>query len=267
MNKKEIEKALRLLGVEFGVPFETIKAEYKNLAQAFHPDRYEAGSKRQVWASEKLIEINAAFEMLEEFFRQYPDGPPPSWFEEEQNSHETEREPTVEPEDGFCDWKDWQQTQGTKEKSGRQDKESQWQAEQEARQADLSAAHKKMNKEKFVFYAKAAVCVFVVCIWLGRVGAMEATKAMAGNEQQAMVEQQAYELERQGTNIDGFIWSTEDLQSRHANQFDELKQKNEKRSVDMWTSGLFSLALTGLVVWICLITPARRLLNKEEKNV
>lgn len=252
MNKEQIEIALRVFGAEFDTPFEDIKKEYKNLAQVFHPDRYEAGSARQEWASEKLIAIINSYEILKEFYATYPDGPPQAWHESKQASNAShDQKEASNGADEYCDWQQWQEGQN-RTNNDSSTREAQWHAEQELKQADLFAQHKKMNRDKFFFYGKIAAVVFISCIWLGRIGAMEATKVMAANEQQGVIEQQAYEQARQGTNIDGFEWSQSDLDARHRNQFDELRQKNEKRSVDMWTSGLFTTALTLLVLWMFL---------------
>lgn len=256
MIRQEVESALRLFNATFGTPFEDVKKEYKNLAQVFHPDKYEAGSDRQKWASDKLVALNGAYALLKEFYAQYPDGPPENWRETNATSEASHDEQEPVSGDEYFDWQQWQESDRRTADSS-YPKEAQWQAEQSARQADLSAQDKKMNRDKLFFYGKIAALVFIACIWFGRIGAMEATKVMAANEQQAIVEQQAYEQARQGSNIDGFTWSQSDLEARHRDQFDELRQKNEKRSVDMWTSGLFTSALTLLILWMCLAAGVR----------
>lgn len=264
MNREEIEVALRLFGAELDTAFDEIKRKYKNLAQVFHPDKYEAGSARQKWAADKLVALNGAYSLLKEFYAQYPDGPPQSWFEAKQSSNDPAGPGETADGDGYFEWEHWQEKQDRT--SSNENSESQWQKEQELRRSELRAAERKTNREKYFFYGKLGAIAFIAFIWLGRIGAMEATKIMAANEHQAIIEQQKYEQARQGTNIDDFIWSANDLSARHQEQFDQLKEKNQKRSVDIWTSGLTTTAATLLVLWVCLQSALKKVFSLGGKN-
>ena len=54
-----------VLGVSEGATPEEIKTAYRALVKKYHPDRYPHGSPEQAAASEKLKQINAAYDMLE----------------------------------------------------------------------------------------------------------------------------------------------------------------------------------------------------------
>lgn len=262
MNKKEIEAAFRVFGMTFESSLAEVKAEYKNLACAFHPDRYEAGSNKQNWAAEKLIELTSAYESLQKYFEEYPEGPPPSWSEPEAEftPGDQERGSSSEDDEGYCEWNDWKSQSKKSAHNDRQD----WQAQQDSRQQELKANDQVMNRNKLAFYGKIAAVVFVCVMWAGRVGNAEAIKIMAANEHQALVEQQAYEQARQGTNIDGFVWDANVLDERHRNQIDQLTQKNREVSAKTWTSGWFTSILSLVVLWFLIAPPIQKLLSKKE---
>ena len=73
----QVEAAFRALGLEPGEPEEKVKAAYKFHLQAYHPDKFPAESTAQKTATEKLIVVKDAYELLVSFFKEYPDGKPP----------------------------------------------------------------------------------------------------------------------------------------------------------------------------------------------
>ncbi len=59
---KSIETYYKVLGLEPGVPFEKVKAAYKDLVAVWHPDRFTHNSRLQEKAQEKLKEIKAVYD-------------------------------------------------------------------------------------------------------------------------------------------------------------------------------------------------------------
>ncbi len=53
-----------ILGVTKDATDDEIKAKYRKLVKKYHPDRYEHGSKAQADATEKLKQVNAAYDMV-----------------------------------------------------------------------------------------------------------------------------------------------------------------------------------------------------------
>ena len=66
------EQALKALELHTGASFQEIKQAYRDLALVWHPDRFAHRSRLQEKASERLKEINTAYDVL----RSYDDGPP-----------------------------------------------------------------------------------------------------------------------------------------------------------------------------------------------
>ncbi len=54
----------QVLGVDENASEDQIKTSYRRLVKKYHPDRYEHGSREQAAASEKLKQVNAAYDML-----------------------------------------------------------------------------------------------------------------------------------------------------------------------------------------------------------
>lgn len=53
-----------VLGVSESATDDEIKSAYRKLVKKYHPDRFEHGSREQEAASEKLKQINAAYDMV-----------------------------------------------------------------------------------------------------------------------------------------------------------------------------------------------------------
>jgi len=59
------------LGITPGVSYEQIKQAYKDSVSVWHPDRFENNPRLKEKAQDKIKEINAAYEKLSIFFREY----------------------------------------------------------------------------------------------------------------------------------------------------------------------------------------------------
>ena len=109
LDFEEIAQAYQVFGLAPGDPFDDIKREYRNLALVFHPDKYEAGSTRQAWAQDKLIQINNAYDLLKEFYAKYPDGIKPNgWNTNGSGKATSEKTENDANEEDTVDWRDWQ---------------------------------------------------------------------------------------------------------------------------------------------------------------
>ncbi len=64
---KSIRRAYRVLGVPSGAPQEDIKQAYRDLAQVWHPDRFEHNDRLREKAQRNFKRVNEAFEMLENY--------------------------------------------------------------------------------------------------------------------------------------------------------------------------------------------------------
>jgi hypothetical protein len=60
----EPRRAYRILGVPDGAPQEDVKRAYLDLAQVWHPDRFEANDRLRVKAQTNLARINEAYQVL-----------------------------------------------------------------------------------------------------------------------------------------------------------------------------------------------------------
>lgn len=250
MNFEEVAQAFQILGLASGAPFAEVKKEYRNLAQVFHPDKYEAGSTRQQWAQDKLIQINNAYELLKDFYASHPDGVIPETESTTTGSANQAREAASDVEsDDPVDWRDWEQGSGHSDDMTL----AEWEERQIKRQAKLKKQHERDTKSKLILYAKIALVLFVFMLWTGRITSQELQNASARNNWDALKEKQAYELDRGGSNIDGTEWNTWELERRFMDERANLIAQNEARSertqLTGWCTFIFSLSVIGFIVW------------------
>jgi curved DNA-binding protein CbpA len=57
----DIDKCYEILGVNVGASIEEVKQSYRDLVKIWHPDRFDNDPRLQKKASEKLKEINRAY--------------------------------------------------------------------------------------------------------------------------------------------------------------------------------------------------------------
>src|SRR6202042_820305 len=70
VKDKTIERCFMILGLEPSASEEEAREARNFATQAFHPDKYAAGSKEQAKAHKKQIEINEAYAELRLWFNQ-----------------------------------------------------------------------------------------------------------------------------------------------------------------------------------------------------
>ena len=63
-----VAKYFQVLGLSEKASLQEVKESYKDLVNVWHPDRFGYDVKLQEKAGKKLQEINAAYEMIKEFF-------------------------------------------------------------------------------------------------------------------------------------------------------------------------------------------------------
>jgi len=251
MNKnldfEEIAQAYQVFGLAPGAPFDDIKKEYRNLALVFHPDKYEAGSTRQKWAQDKLIQINNAYDLLKEFYAKYPDGIKPNgWDSKNTQEAQVGDEPASSTEEETVDWKEWE-SQGSSDDFSLEE----WEKRQELRQKKLKQEHAENSKAKFILYAKVAAVIFVFMLWSGRVTNHDLQKTTIDSNLATLRDKQKYEKEHQGTSIDGLYWSNTELEQRFAEQDAQLIGQFEanaaKTELTGWCTVIFTLIVFGAV--------------------
>jgi len=62
-----VERAYRVLGLSPGAPKEAVHRAYRDLAQVWHPDRFEHNPRLREKAQENLRRINDAYEVLRDY--------------------------------------------------------------------------------------------------------------------------------------------------------------------------------------------------------
>ena len=67
MDNRELHKHLAVLELELDASWEEIKASYRELAQIWHPDRFNGKSNLQKRAHLKLQKINESYEILKNY--------------------------------------------------------------------------------------------------------------------------------------------------------------------------------------------------------
>ena len=75
MTEPSIERYFAVLGLPASASVEEVKEARNFVTKAFHPDKYLAGSKDQLRAHQRQIEINEAYERIM------------AWFEREKTAH------------------------------------------------------------------------------------------------------------------------------------------------------------------------------------
>jgi hypothetical protein len=65
-NDQDLISAYRALGLELGASPLAIRHRYRELAQIHHPDKWPQGSSEQARAAERMREINAAYDLIED---------------------------------------------------------------------------------------------------------------------------------------------------------------------------------------------------------
>ena len=60
----DLSQAYHLLGLSPGAPPDAVKAAYRDLAQVWHPDRFETNERLRDKAAQNLQRINEAYEVL-----------------------------------------------------------------------------------------------------------------------------------------------------------------------------------------------------------
>lgn len=73
-DRNEIESAFGVLGLDKTATLQDVKEAHRFLVQTFHEDKYPAGSSMREKAKEKMIALNNAYELLREFFEEFPGG-------------------------------------------------------------------------------------------------------------------------------------------------------------------------------------------------
>ena len=60
----DIKQCYAILVVDYGASLQEVKVAYRDLAQVWHPDRFQNSPRLQAKAAEQMKQINAAYEML-----------------------------------------------------------------------------------------------------------------------------------------------------------------------------------------------------------
>ena len=63
----EPRRAYRVLGMPHGAPKDEVKRAYLDLAQVWHPDRFEANDRLRAKAQQNLTRINEAYQVLKDY--------------------------------------------------------------------------------------------------------------------------------------------------------------------------------------------------------
>lgn len=238
MDVEKLIDYFRMLGLEPGVSSAQVKEAYKHCLQAYHPDKFEAGSSSQKWASERLILVKDAYEKLQEFFKENPSGEPPGGWPgaAKQNSG---------PSDS-TDWQTWEQ-----EQSGSFAEEVKaWEQRQQEREVLKQDEHGKVRRSKTLAGIKYGLVSVLVCLWIGKCTNNQwenAKRALEAADWKARVE---YQIQTGGTASGAYAVDPRIL----------AQQGNDeaKALTDRWTQednernmGLFFLwVLTAAGAWL-----------------
>ena len=65
---EKISRCIEILGLNPGASPEEVNQAYRDLANVWHPDRFEGNPRLQKKAEEKVKEINAAYEYIKSFY-------------------------------------------------------------------------------------------------------------------------------------------------------------------------------------------------------
>lgn len=95
MNNQEIYKHLAELELEPGASMEEIKASYKELAQVWHPDRFQSNVSLQQRAHSKLQRINESYQFLKLYCQRHGNKTPKDNSHAEQRSKNRESTPEI----------------------------------------------------------------------------------------------------------------------------------------------------------------------------
>jgi len=95
----KLRQCYETLGVTHGASWDEIKQAYKDSVKVWHPDRFENDPRLKEKALEKIKEINAAYDKLSSFFREYGAPNFSNQNQYAQQSHEAPKDFESDPEE------------------------------------------------------------------------------------------------------------------------------------------------------------------------
>lgn len=177
MNIEEIEAAYRVLGLEPGAPEKEVKEAFKHHVQAFHPDRFQAGSSGQKWASEMLVKVNQSNDVLKAFFKESPSGEPAGGWSKKKTDQSEEASGAADHGDSM-DWQSWRKSR----EDDLVDDLAHWMSARETQDAGRQKQQGREQRKTQLSLVKYFSMVIVVALFLGRGCSGASTQQMFATE-------------------------------------------------------------------------------------
>lgn len=253
MNFDEVEAAFRAMGLEPGAPLEEVKAAYKFSLQAYHPDKFPPESSAQKMATEKLIVIKDANELICKFYLEHPEGKPPGGWRTKKAEGERPQQDTSES----TDWTQWQAGQ-----SGQTESElGAWEKREAERQQAVKSGRAYEQRQKFVNYAKVALVIGIISLWCGKISNNAAT-TLSRKQATAAWSDRAMYLQQTGNVATGYRMTPQEAEAQSKAEAGGLMQQWQEQDRQRWFGGFVLLLLTIGTGWLLVSKRAKAMIEK-----
>lgn len=248
IDTADIEAQFGVLGLAPGATADAVKEAYKHHVQAFHPDRFPAGSTAQSWASEKLVQINQANDKLKAFFKECPDGVPPGgWSSKKDSAAGAAAGADADAADssGSMDWQKWKNSR----EEDMTDDLANFVRYREGHEAGRVKEHGKGQRRSILTNAKAFSAVILVIFFFGR-----GCSAVSGSaEAEREINNWAMQYGAQPTMTGGFVFPPGMSQDavEHANEERrQIERHFDSESAAHSIGQIIYFALVGFWCWM-----------------
>ncbi|MBK8225312.1 MAG: J domain-containing protein [Candidatus Obscuribacter sp.] len=254
MNFDEVEAAFRAMGLEPGAALEEVKAAYKFSLQAYHPDKFPPESSAQKMATEKLIVIKDANELICKFYLEHPEGVPPGgWRTKKAEGQSAAPQDSAES----TDWTQWEKGQSAKTES----ELGAWEKREAERQQTVKSGRAYEQRQKFVSYAKVALVIAIISLWCGKMANNAATTLSRKQATAAWMDRAMY-LRQTGNVATGYRMTEQEAEAQAKREAGGLMEQWQEQDRQRWLGGFVLLLLTIGTVWLFVSKRAKAMIEK-----
>lgn len=257
MNFDNVEAAFRVLGLEPGTPLEEVKSAYKFSLQAYHPDKFPPDSASQKMATEKLIAVKDANELICAFYLEHPDGTPPDGWRSTSSSKTSNDASQGSDSGDSTDWTQWNKQQS----SGSASELHEWEKREEERRKNDRSGYGRDKRQKLVTYSKVGLVIILLTLWSGKMqnNAIEPHKRKMQSD--AWLEKSRY-FAQTGNGISGYRMTPDEAKAKAMDEADAMKAQWQQEDAQRWLGLLFLVALTGGSVYAFRSKKVKELLDQ-----
>jgi hypothetical protein len=233
-DEHDIDFYFHLLGLHKGDSLAAVKRAYRFDSQAFHPDKYEAGSQQQARAKERQIQINDAYERVTKWIEENPDYKP-----------EVKADKPLE-ESEEVNWDNWEA-----DRSREWDKvQSDWEAQAAINQFEEKAQKDKEKRQRRATRLKIGAVLVVVLAWIGLNSNNGWVRSMRFTRVHEIDDAIRYDMQTHGTSNSAYSQSAQSIADKWGDVASAQRSAWDQEDKDKKLGYLLLLVLTGGVAWV-----------------